>query len=77
VNKNNGKNEPKQKQKQKSTEKPSIDSIDSLICGWGTGRLRRRLETMETTETMEIIDNANTVDAERREEAATKLNQKA
>jgi hypothetical protein len=36
VNKNNGKNEPKQKQKQKSTEKPSIDSIDSVICGWGT-----------------------------------------
>jgi hypothetical protein len=36
VNKNNEKNKPKQKQKQKSTEKPSIDSIDSIICGCNT-----------------------------------------
>jgi hypothetical protein len=44
-----------------------------LICGWGTGRLRRRLETMEVTETtetmetMETIDDDDTVDSERRE----------
>jgi hypothetical protein len=41
VNENKGKNGPKPKLELKSTGKSSIDSIDSLICGWVTHMLMR------------------------------------
>jgi hypothetical protein len=52
------------------TEPCRGDSVDSVICAWGTGRLRRRLDSLET------MDDDDTVDSERREPDANARNQR-